>query len=133
MKPELFWLALTATMTALLWIPYIVNRAARAGLGGALATPRMDAAPVEAEWAQRARRAHANAAENLAAFAALVLVAQLAGVSNRATALGAAVYFWGRLGHYLSYTFGVPVARTATWTIALLGELVIAWQVLAPQ
>jgi len=42
MKPELFWLALTATMTALCWIPYILNRAAHAGLAGALATPKMD-------------------------------------------------------------------------------------------
>ena len=25
MKPEPFWLALTATMTALCWIPYILN------------------------------------------------------------------------------------------------------------
>jgi hypothetical protein len=58
MKPELFWLALTATMTALFWLPYILNRAARVGLAGAFATPKMDAGPVEAEWAQRARRAH---------------------------------------------------------------------------
>jgi hypothetical protein len=25
MKPELYWLALTATMTGLFWIPYILN------------------------------------------------------------------------------------------------------------
>src|SRR5207253_6721027 len=55
MKPELFWLALTATMTALFWIPYILNRAAHAGLAGALGTPKMEAPSVEAEWAQRAR------------------------------------------------------------------------------
>ncbi|HEX9578988.1 MAG TPA: MAPEG family protein [Myxococcales bacterium] len=130
MKPELLWLALTATMTALFWLPYVLNRSARLGLAGAFATPRMDAPPAEAEWAQRAKRAHANAVENLVSFAALVAVAQFAGVSNQATALGAALYFWGRLGHYFVYTLGIPYLRTISFTVAWVGEMVIAWQVL---
>ena len=131
MKPELFWLALTATMTALFWVPYVLNRAGRQGLMGAFATPRMDAGAPESEWAQRAKRAHANATENLVVFTALVAVAQFAGVSNQATALGAALYFWGRLGHYLAYTFGIPYARTLTFTLAWVGMMIIAWQVFA--
>jgi uncharacterized MAPEG superfamily protein len=130
MKPELFWLALTATMTALFWVPYVLNRFARLGLLGTLATPRMDAPPAESEWAQRARRAHANAVENLVVFTALVAAAQLAGVSNQATALGAALFFWGRLGHFLAYTLGIPYARTLLFTVAWIGEILIAWQVL---
>jgi uncharacterized MAPEG superfamily protein len=130
MKPELFWLALTATMTALFWLPYILNRASRLGLAGAFATPRMDAPPAEAEWAQRAKRAHANAVENLVSFTALVAVAQLAHVSNHATAHAAAVYFWCRLVHYLVYTLGIPYLRTLAWTIAWVAQMVIAWQVL---
>ncbi len=86
MKPELFWLALTATMTGLFWIPYILNRAARRGVPGAFLTPKMAEAPIEAEWAQRAKRAHSNAVENLVVFTALILTAQLAGVSNPTTA-----------------------------------------------
>jgi uncharacterized MAPEG superfamily protein len=130
MKPELFWLALTATMTALFWLPYILNRALRVGLTGAFATPRMDAAPVEAEWAQRARRAHYNAVENLVVFTALIAVAQFAGVSNQMTAFAAALYFWTRLGHFLAYTLGIPYARTLLWTAGWVGEMIIAWQVL---
>jgi uncharacterized MAPEG superfamily protein len=130
MKPELFWLALTATMTALFWIPYVLNRAMMAGLPGALQTPKMAAPSVESEWAQRARRAHANAVENLVVFAALVLTAQLAGVSNSATALAAAVYFWARLGHYVVLTLGIPYLRTLVWTASWIAEMVIAWQVL---
>src|SRR6202011_2682523 len=61
MKPELFWLALTATMTGLFWIPYVLNRVVRSGIPGAFMTPPMDAAPIEAEWARRAKRAHSNA------------------------------------------------------------------------
>jgi uncharacterized MAPEG superfamily protein len=130
MKPELYWLALTATITGLFWIPYILNRAAHRGIPGAFLTPKMEEASVESEWAQRARRAHGNAVENLVVFAALVLTANLAGVSNSTTASAAAVYFWARLGHYVVLTLGIPYARTAIWTISWVAQMVIAWQVL---
>ncbi len=130
MKPELFWLALTATMTGLFWVPYILNRAIHSGLAGALATPRMDAPSAEAEWAQRAKRAHYNAVENLVVFTALVTVAQFAGVSNQVTAFAAALYFWTRLGHFAVLTFGIPYLRTLIWTASWVAEMIIAWQVL---
>ena len=44
-------------------------------------------------WAGRAQRAHRNMLENLTIFAALVLVAQVAGKSNAGTALGAQLFF----------------------------------------
>lgn len=131
MKPELFWLALTATMTGLFWIPYILNRAITSGLAGALGTPKMDDAPGEAEWAKRAQRAHYNAVENLVVFTALIAVAQFAGVSNGTTVFAAALYFWARLGHYIVLTLGVPYARTLIWTAGWVGQMLIAWQVLA--
>ncbi|TMA24742.1 MAG: MAPEG family protein [Deltaproteobacteria bacterium] len=130
MKPELFWLALTATMTGLFWIPYILNRAMRSGLAGALATPMMGAPTAEAEWAQRSKRAHSNAVENLVVFAALVTVAQFAGVSNQVTAFAAALYFWTRLGHFVVLTLGIPYLRTLIWTASWVAEMIIAWQVL---
>jgi uncharacterized MAPEG superfamily protein len=131
MKPELYWLALTATMTGLFWIPYILNRAMHRGIPGAFLTPMMEAAPVEAEWAQRSKRAHSNAVENLVVFTALITVSQLAGVSNQVTAFAAALYFWARLGHFLVLTIGIPYARTIIWTISWVAEMIIAWQVLS--
>ena len=131
MKPELFWLALTATMTALFWLPYVLNRALRQRILGAFLTPQMTAAPVEAEWALRAKRAHSNAVENLVVFAALVLTAHAAGVSNATTALWSAIYFWARLGHFALLTLGVPYLRTLIWTVSWIAQLVIAWQVLS--
>jgi uncharacterized MAPEG superfamily protein len=122
MKPELLWLALSATMTALFWLPYVLNRSARLGLAGAFATPRMDAPPVEAEWAQRAKRAHYNAVENLVVFTALIAASHLAGVSNQVTAFAAALYFWTRLGHFVALTFGIPFARTILWTASWVAE-----------
>jgi uncharacterized MAPEG superfamily protein len=130
MTPELFWLAMTATMTGLFWIPYILNRAVRRGVPGAFLTPKMEEPSVEAEWAQRARRAHYNAVENLVVFAALIVTAHLAGASNPTTAFAAALYFWARLGHYVVLTLGIPYARTAIWTVSWIAEMVIAWQVL---
>jgi len=129
MKPELFWLALTATMTGLFWIPYILNRALTLGMPAAFLTPKMGAAPIEAEWAQRAKRAHSNAVENLVVFTALIATAQLAGVSNQMTAFAAALYFWARLGHFIILTLGIPYARTLIWTASWVGEMMIAWQI----
>jgi uncharacterized MAPEG superfamily protein len=130
MKPELFWLALTATTTGLFWIPYILNRAIRSGLAGALGTPKMETPAPEAEWAQRAKRAHYNAVENLVVFTALITVAQFAGISNRVTAFAAALYFWTRLGHFVVLTLGIPYARTLIWTVSWVAAMIIAWQVL---
>jgi len=131
MKPELFWLALTATMTGLFWVPYILNRAMTSGFAGALGTPKMDDPPVEAEWAKRAQRAHYNAIENLVVFTALIAVAQLAGISTPVTAFAAALYFWARLGHFVVLTAGIPYARTLIWTVGWVAQMLIAWQVLA--
>ena len=52
--------------------------------------------PALPPWAERARRAQANMLENLPHFAALVLVAHAAGLSNAQTALGATIFFWAR-------------------------------------
>jgi len=103
----------------------------RRGVPGAFLTPKMEEPSVEAEWAQRARRAHSNAVENLVVFTALIATAHLAGVSNPTTAFAAALYFWARLGHYLALTLGIPYARTAIWTVSWVAEMIIAWQVLA--
>jgi uncharacterized MAPEG superfamily protein len=58
------------------------------------------------------KAAHANAVENLVIFAALVLAANAAGISNGATVLACALYFWARIVHWFAYTAAVPWART---------------------
>lgn len=44
-------------------------------------------------WVSRAKKAHYNAIENLIPFAALVIVAHLAGAANEATTAAAIAYF----------------------------------------
>jgi uncharacterized MAPEG superfamily protein len=121
---ELYWLTLTALMTALFWVPYVLNRIAAIGLGGTLAGNAPDAGKL-AEWAQRAIRAHGNAIENLAIFAPIVLTAHLLGISNAATKAAVVVYFFARLAHYAVYAAGVPAARTLTFTAGWLAQMTI--------
>lgn len=79
-------------------------------------------------WAARAKRAHANLVENLAPFAILVLVAHVTGKANATTALGAQIFFWGRVAHAVLYIAGIPYARTAAFAVAWVGEILILFQ-----
>ena len=80
------------------------------------------------EWMARAKRAHGNLLENLAPFAVLVLVAHLAGRANETTALGATIFFWGRVAHAGIYTAGIPGVRTAAFFVSVVGEFMILLQ-----
>ena len=79
-------------------------------------------------WAGRAARAHRNMLESLVLFAAVVLTAQAAGISNAMTVLGAQLFLWGRVAYAVLYVAGVPWARTAAWAVAVLGIVLILAQ-----
>ena len=72
---ELTYLAWSAFLCIVLWLPYVLERVQSQGLGTVLTYPENPPAP--AAWAQRAQRAHLNMVENLPAFAALVIIAHL--------------------------------------------------------
>jgi uncharacterized MAPEG superfamily protein len=128
MTPELKYLTWTAVLTALLWIPYVLNVIVRNGLTTAVGyPPSLSLSP----WAERLKKAHYNAVENLAVFASLVLVANALDLSNNATTSAAAAYFWARLVHPVAYTLGIPWVRTLAFAVAWGGILCIAWQVIA--
>ena len=80
------------------------------------------------DWVNRANRAHLNAVENFAPFAAVVLIAQAIGVSTPTTAICAAVYFYARLVHALIHMsgFGMFMARTLAFTVAWSAFIVFA-------
>jgi uncharacterized MAPEG superfamily protein len=128
MKTELWYLVLVTTFTALLWIPYILDRVLVRGLLDAVGYPENP--KPQSPWARRLMKAHDNAVENLVIFAALVLAAQLAGISNAAIATAAMVYFWARVVHAVAYAFGVPWVRTLAFTVGWICQAVIAWQLL---
>lgn len=131
LTPELRVLALVAVATALMWTPYMLARIFTRGLGHTLADPANPDFPADPAWAQRARRAHANAAENLAAFAPLVIVLALTKGSTPATTLAAQTYLCARLVHYIVYTAGIPVVRTLAFAAGFAATMVIAGSVLS--
>jgi len=121
---ELFWLTMTITMTALMWVPYIINRLIEQGMGQALLDPQGDKTTRFA-WAKRMMQAHYNAIENLAIFAPLVLILHVTKMDTEYTAMACIVYFYARLAHYLLYSFGVPGLRTPAFAIGFAAQLVL--------
>ena len=128
MSTELYYLTLVTLFTAVMWVPYILNLIVVRGVADAVGYPE-DPKPI-APWAQRMKAAHYNAVENLVVFAALVLAAQAAGVSNEATVTASVVFFWARVVHFLSYTFKIPVVRTLAFVVGFGAQVGIAWQLL---
>jgi uncharacterized MAPEG superfamily protein len=128
MTHELHYLALVATFTMLMWVPYILNAVIVRGLIEAVGYP---ASPKPlAPWAVRLKAAHYNAVENLVVFAALVLTAHLAGVLNDVTLLATSLYFWARVAHAIVYTMAIPWLRTLSFAVGWLCCLAIAAQLL---
>lgn len=123
--PELYWLTLTALVTALMWLPYIFSLITQMGLLPAL-TDGQHVTPLEKAWAGRAKRAHANAVENLVIFAPLVLTLVVLEATTELTATLATTYFGARIVHWVVYLFGVPVVRTLAFAVGLLCQLGLA-------
>ena len=87
-----------------------------------------DTPPAVAGWAGRAQRAHLNLLESLAVFAIAVLVAHVAGRANETTALGATLFFWGRVAYAIVYLAGIPWVRSLVWAVSLLGIVLVLSQ-----
>ena len=127
MTVELTMLTWVVALHAIMWVPYILNAVMVRGLVAAVGYPD-DPKPL-APWAERMKKAHYNAVENIVLFATLVLVANAVGISNETTVLVCKVYFWARVVHLVSFTLGIPWVRTlsffAGWIacVALLVEL----------
>jgi uncharacterized MAPEG superfamily protein len=81
-------------------------------------------------WGGRALRAHRNMIENLVLFAAVVLAVVAAGKTSDTTLLGAQIFFWARVAYAAIYLAGIPWARTAAWTVSVVGLLMVLWPLL---
>jgi uncharacterized MAPEG superfamily protein len=128
MTVELKYLALVTTLTALIWIPYILNTIMVRGVVDAVGYPE-NPKPL-APWAARMKAAHYNAVENLVVFAALVLAAHVAGVKGEATAMACVIYFWARVVHLAAYTFKIPWVRTLAFTVGWVCQITLALKIL---
>ena len=130
MTTDLRYLAFTAILTAALWIPYVVCQVLT---NGPLAPANyVDPTPRPLPpWGRRADRAYLNAVENFAPFAALVIIAHIAGKADAMTAFWSVCFFWLRLAHALVYLFGIPYVRTIVFTLGFFTVVGLFWQVVS--
>ncbi|NKB31481.1 MAG: hypothetical protein GKR91_00065 [Pseudomonadales bacterium] len=128
MSDELTFLTYTILLTALMWVPYILNQISVQGLVNAVGYQE-NPAPL-AGWAQRLKSAHYNAVENLVLFAPLVIMVEIMQISSAATAISCMVFFIARIVHALSYTFAIPWVRTLSFAVSFFAIIGIAFQVL---
>ena len=129
MSTDLKYLALTALLTASLWIPYVIAQVTTNGPPKPenYRDPTQRPMPL---WGKRADRAHLNAVETFAPFAALVIIAHVTDKANAMTAFWAAAYFWLRLAHAVVYLLGIPLIRTIIFTLGYVSVIGIFWEVI---
>ena len=131
MTPDLTYLVLTCVLSLVMWIPYILARIKAWGLTEAVGYPENP--PAVPKWAQRAQKAHANMVENLIPLAALILAGRYLGADPGTMAWAAALFFWGRIAHWICYIAAVPWARTLTFAVAWLGIIIAFFGVLGAE
>lgn len=131
MSPELRYLLFTAILTGGLWIPVVIGYARTRGFLQPADYVRAPTTPLP-DWVNRANRAHMNAVESFAPFAATVLVARSLGVATTITATAAAIFFTARLAHAVIHISGFRWlrARTVVFTVGWLAFMAFALEVL---
>jgi uncharacterized MAPEG superfamily protein len=128
MKPELTllaWSVILAIVHMLIAVQALVStKGLMAAIGNRENLPELPG------WAGRAVRANRNMAENLALFAAVVLIAAVIGKNNSMTLLGAQLFFWGRIAYAVCYLGGFKWLRTLSWVVSIAGIVLILWQMM---
>ena len=127
---ELKVLTYVALATALMWLPYTLALIVNSGLAVTMGNRDRPLPPLPL-WAQRAKRAHANAIENLVVFAPLTLVASMVHVSAPLLAWTTMLYLLARVAHYIIYAAGIPVVRTLLFFTGWIATLVIGASILS--
>lgn len=89
------------------------------------AGPRDEPAPAIGKLGARLDRAWKNFVETFPLFVAAVLVEAQVPQDSEIAAMGAQLYFWGRVAFLPLYAIGVPFLRTIAWTVALAGIVMV--------
>jgi uncharacterized MAPEG superfamily protein len=124
LSSEMLWTVLTAGLTAILWVPHVVQRLIEMGILGGFRDPTHHVS-TKGAWAQRSIRAHANAVENLVVFAVLATAIQVSGRGTATTACAAEVFFFARAAHYVIYALGLPWLRVCAFAVGFACQVVL--------
>ena len=130
MPIELKMLVWSAALALILVV--IAVAAAQSKVGLPMLAGNRENMPPLTGFALRAQRAHVNLLESLVLCAIVVLVAHATGRFSDLTALGAQLFFWGRVAHAVVYLAGVPWVRTLAWGVSIAGLVLILKVLLLP-
>lgn len=131
MTTELYLLACTLVLAIVQIMLASILRTRETG--GAYNTgPRDDDGPPVGKLTGRMQRAQKNLYETLPLFMGAVLIVAIAGRESALSFYGAWIYFLARIVYVPLYAAGVPVLRTLTWLISLIGMLMVLAAALLP-
>jgi uncharacterized MAPEG superfamily protein len=131
MTADLWILLSLALLTELLTLPPLVARGSVPGGIRWIFYNRDTSLEGVAPWGGRAVRAHANLADNLAMYAAVIGIAHVTGATNGTTLVAGSVLLTARMLHAVVYIAGIPYLRTAVFAVGQLAMLVYVWQIIA--
>ena len=125
-----YWCVLVAALLPYVWTVIAKSRGERYDNRD----PRAWLARQSDPRVQRANAAQLNAFEAFPAFAAGVILADIAGVPDARISLLAVIFIAARLAHGLFYVGGIALARSLAWmvgigcAVALLVQAALAFQ-----
>jgi len=122
------YLLATTVLTALIRVPWMVNKVTVRGLKNVVGYPS-ESEPL-AGWARRLWYAHQDALDNLVIFAPLIVLVYLADASSRLTEIAAGIYFWSRTIHAVVYALAWPWIKTAAYLAGFAAQLLLAWELI---
>lgn len=128
MNVELLMLTYSAILAFVLVLIPATGRVMQYGLVAAMGN-RDTPMPLSA-WAERAERTYRNTYESLPVFTILVLVIHALVLEDPLTALGAQLFFWGRVAYAVVYIAGIWWIRTALWLVSVVGMGMLAYTLL---
>jgi len=120
-------LTLTALLTGSAFLPYVLDRLVSLGLVKFLQKElgnRTEPVLFSA-FGERARRAHLNAIETFAPFAAVALIALFNPEPSLLAAEAAAIFFFARLVFTVCYWLGIPALRTVAFYVGFAAMLTV--------
>jgi uncharacterized MAPEG superfamily protein len=128
MTPDLFALAGVLVLAVVHILAFDIARTAQYGLKWNISPRDQKNMPDLSETGARLSRAQANLFETLPIFIGAVLTAHVTGQADHLTAIGANLYFCGRLFYLPLYAYGLSPWRSIVWVISFAGFLMILWR-----
>ena len=124
MGTELQMLAWSMALALVLLVLAVLAAISQRGIPWALG-PRDGTPATLTGLAGRLDRSFRNMIETFPLFAAAVLAVVLTHHTSENTALGAQLYFWGRVAYVPGYLLGVPMVRTLIWGVSMAGVVLV--------